>query len=486
MEKHTRARKIFQNFGFLTLGKTLGDAFFFLFFVVLSRFFGQEGIGQYSFAIALTGFFAVFSDLGLYSFSIKELSRRTNWLRDCYNKIISLRLILSAVAFGMLLLILPFLPFPRELKLIIAFIGAYQVISTLVSGFAAVFVAREDMLIAGLIEASLKAAAALAGIAVVMTGAGLVTTFATLPAVTAGQLLVVYVIVTKKYGRPRLVASTSSLTCLVREASPYALSLFLFQVYSRVDVLFLGFFIGMAAAGVYNVAYRVVFLLTFIPQFAAVAVFPLASRLYTKSREELEALYHKSLNLSILIGLPVASGVWLIAPDLIKLIFGATFVESASVLRILAGLLFLTFLSRIMGVFLMSCDRQVKRTRSQWTAVWVNVLGNMLLIPIFGIKGAAVATLFSETLLVILFAVRLRPVIGWPSISSRLVIGGVGVASFCIPFTIFPSLPLGVVIPASVLLYSVTLALFKDIRKNELRTLLGVLKGEPGREGSID
>lgn len=284
-----------------------------------------------------------------------------------------------------------------------------------------------------------------------------------------------------------MVASTSSLTRLVREAMPYGFSRFLSQVYSRVDVVFLGFLIGMAAAGVYNVAYRVVFLLTFIPQFAAVALFPRASRLYyTNSRKELEALYHKSLNLSILIGLPVASGVWLIAPDLIKLIFGATFAESASVLRLLAGLLFLTFLSRIMGVFLMSCDRQVERTKSQWTVAWVNVLGNLLLIPVLGIKGAAVVTLISETLLVILFAVRLRPVLGWPSISSRLVIGGVGVASFCLPFTLFPSLPLGVVIPSSVLLYSVTLALFKEIRKNELRTLLSILKGEQGREVPID
>lgn len=131
MEKHTRVRKIFQNFGFLTLGKTLGDAFFFLFFIVLSRSFGQEGIGQYSFAIALTGFFSVFSDFGLHPFSIKELSRRTDWLRDCYSQIFSLRLILSAVAFGMLLLILPFLPFTRESKLIIVIIGAYQIIYTL-------------------------------------------------------------------------------------------------------------------------------------------------------------------------------------------------------------------------------------------------------------------------------------------------------------------------------------------------------------------
>jgi len=54
-----RAHKIAKNFGFLTMGKLLGDLSTFLFFVVLSRAYGQEGIGQYSLAMALTGFFVL-------------------------------------------------------------------------------------------------------------------------------------------------------------------------------------------------------------------------------------------------------------------------------------------------------------------------------------------------------------------------------------------------------------------------------------------
>ena len=49
--------------------------FTFVLFVVLSRTFGQDGIGQYSFAMALTGFFGLFGDFGLYNLSVKEISR---------------------------------------------------------------------------------------------------------------------------------------------------------------------------------------------------------------------------------------------------------------------------------------------------------------------------------------------------------------------------------------------------------------------------
>ena len=156
--------------------------------------------------------------------------------------------------------------------------------------------------------------------------------------------------------------------------------------------------------------------------------------------------------------------------------FGENFAESGTVLRLLAELLFLNGLNRILGVFLMSCDRQVQMTRSQWTAASINILGNLLLIPAFGVKGAAVATLISEMLLLILFVVQLRPVLRWPVLGSRWAISGLGVASFFLTFAFLPSLSLFAVIPAATLLYSATLISFKETRTNEVQMLVSLLK----------
>jgi O-antigen/teichoic acid export membrane protein len=483
-ENRPRARRIFRNFSFLTGGKALGDVLTFLLFIVLSRAFGQEGIGQYSFAMALTGFFAIFADFGLYELSIKEMSRRTSSLKDYYSGILSLRIILSATVFGILLLVLPFLSFPTETRLIIALIGGYQILYTLLWGLLAVFVAREDMHLAGLLEFSLRVVIALAGLAVVAAGGSLVIASAAFPVVTFAHLLVAYGIVANKYGRPELIGSWSFFTRWLFEAVPYALSLFFSQTATRIDIVLLGFFLGAAAAGVYNVAYRVVFFLLFLPAFIAVALFPVASKLYATSQKEFEALYHKSLNLVILVTLPAASGLWLIAPALIDLIFGKTFAESAVILRFLAWLLLLVGLECLIGTFLTSCDRQVERTKSQWTAVWVNVLANIILIPLFELKGAAVAAVLSEGLLVILLFLRMRALVRRSWIRSRVALSAIATAAFCFPLALLPSLPLGVVIPAAVLIYGGTLALFKDFRRNEVSTLLSLLKRESGKPAS--
>jgi O-antigen/teichoic acid export membrane protein len=299
-----------------------------------------------------------------------------------------------------------------------------------------------------------------------------------LPAATCGHVLVAYAVVSIKYGRPKLGVSWSYVTQTLREAVPYALFVLLRQLSTRMDVVLLGFFLGAAASGVFNVAYRLIFLLLFLPYFAGLSLFPSASRLYTNSPTELKALYHKSLSLIVLFAVPTASGLWLVAPDLVILIFGETFTESALILRYLSWLILLAFVKSIMGIFLTSCDRQVDRTRGQWTAAWVNVLGNLILIPTIGIKGAAVATLISETLLVIIFATRLRAFFGWPRIASRLAMSGAAAMTFCALFTFVAPVAIGVVIPVSVLLYLGSLALFKDIRKNEIRTLIRLLQGE--------
>ncbi len=86
------------------------------------------------------------------------------------------------------------------------------------------------------------------------------------------------------------------------------------------------------------------------------------------------------------------------------------------------------------------------------------------------------AAVLSEAVPAVLFVVWLRPVVGWPRMSSRLVIGGLGAASFCAAFALLPALPVSVVIPASVLIYAATLVLFKQTRTSEVRALVGIVR----------
>lgn len=476
MNEEKRGRKLFLNFSFLTIGKTLGDVFTFLLFVLFSRVYGQEGIGQYSFAIAFAGFFAVLADFGLHGFSIKEISRYAGDAKDIYGRFIFLRTILSVLSVLLLLLILPFLPFTFENKLIVILIGIYLILYRVVDGTLAVFIAYEDTRDAGILDAIFRGTTALVGCVIILAGGSIFTTVSSLPIVTALQVFIAYKMVVRKYGKPHYHLSILPLIQLAKEAAPYAISAFLFQLRTRIDVVFITFLLGAASAGIYNVAYRIIFLLSFIPHFASLAIFPQTSRLFLNSKEELSRLYGQSISLAILIGLPAAAGIWLAAPEIIEYIFGGEFKDSSLVLRYLAWILLQMFILRILVTFLMSCDLQTEVTRSQWKAVIVNAVGNLLLIPAIGIYGAAIATLISEAFLIMLYVFRLKKVLGFPDIKQRLLISVIGVTSFCALFTSFPGMSLFIVVPGSIIIYTLILSLFKEIRDNEMKVILDVLR----------
>ena len=462
---------VLRNFGFLTGGKALGDLLTFVLFVALSRTYGQEGIGQYSFAMALSGFFAMFADFGLYGLTIQRLSRGEEVdVTERFSRFLSLRLGLSITVLLLLVGTLPFLPFGEGTRTIVLLLVVQRVLLVLADGFGSVFVARQHTHVPTMLEAGFRALIVVAGLTVIYAGGSLAMAVAAMPAVTLIHVVTAYLVTRSRYGRVPFRPPWYRFRETLREIAPHAASVILFQLQARVDIVLLGFLIGEAAAGVYNVAYRVIFVLFMLPYFGSLALMPLASKLADEDRESFRKLYRNCLGLSVLAGIPVAAGVYLTGPAFTTLLFGAEFEASGELLRLLGGLLLLAFVNRFVGMFLTASDRQLDRTRSQLIGASVNVAGNLILIPILGVWGAAITTLASETIVMILYLVRLAPVAGPPRVGSRVMIGGAGALAFVLLFSRFPA-SLWVVIPASALIYAIVVLAFPQVRASEGRML---------------
>lgn len=471
--------RLVRNFSALTLGKVAGDFIILILFILVSRRYGQDGVGHYSFAMALTGFISVIAEFGLHNLTIKQLSRHAFGADGPWRRIFPLRLLLSAVALGVLLLVTLFLPLSSEARLVVGIIGLYQIIFVLVGGISAVFVAREEMHVAGLLEVSLRATIAVVGVLTIAAGGSLPLALASYPAAAFAHLVIGYVLLVQRHQRPPVLAAWSDLKQTAREAVPFALSSLLFPVASRFDVVCLGFLLGAAAAGIYNVAYRIIFVLLMVLYYAGMAIFPLASRAHVQSRDEVVGLYHRALRITVLASIPMAGGLWLIAPRLVTMIFGDAFAESAVLLRGLALLLCLGGLKYVLGTFLMATDRQAQRTAAQWVAAGINVVANVVLISMFGVMGAVIAVVLTDFLLVVLLASRMRQAFGWPRIGLRLAGSVIATAAFIAAITLLPPLPLVAVILLAVMLYVAILLLFPAIRRDEIGLFLSLVRRIP-------
>ena len=204
------------------------------------------------------------------------------------------------------------------------------------------------------------------------------------------------------------------------------------------DTIMLGFFLTASAVGIYNVALPTAGLLRVVSKSFSVIFMPVISELYAKNKEEeLKRVYAAVTKWVISLALPGFLLMALFSKTIIGIIFGAEYIEGAMALSILAFEFFifgvLSFANSVIGAYGKTKIIMI----GSLIGACANVGLNFLLIPMYGINGAATATGLSiilPSILYLFFVYRIgrmhpfrmshfRPV--FASIISVLVIYGV-------------------------------------------------------------
>jgi O-antigen/teichoic acid export membrane protein len=94
---------------------------------------------------------------------------------------------------------------------------------------------------------------------------------------------------------------------------------------------------------------------------------------------------------------------FVMAEELISLMFGEAFDASVPVLRILGGVMAAKCMIVSLQLVLSSMDLHLQRVTSLGIAVVAHIAANAALIPLFGALGAAIATLCSGILIILLY-----------------------------------------------------------------------------------
>ena len=166
---------------------------------------------------------------------------------------------------------------------------------------------------------------------------------------------------------------------------------FFFIGITRIDTLMLGYFKSVADVGVYNAAFRTaIFLSVFLNSFNAIFA-PMISDLYNrKEMKRLETLFKTITKWIFTLSIPVFLLMFSFSKEILG-IFGPQFVTGSGCLRILAAGHFINVLTGSVAYMLIMSGRPNITLLNTLTAFIASVLLNYLLIPPYGIFGAAVA-----------------------------------------------------------------------------------------------
>jgi len=189
------------------------------------------------------------------------------------------------------------------------------------------------------------------------------------------------------------------LKIFLKESWPMGLYMILFTGYDRaVDSVLIKQFFGAEKVAFYGLAYKIYSSLVQPAYYFVNSIFPLMSGNSLSKRD----LFKKSFWL-IAAGLVIlVPTVYYLSPWIVETLAGSGFGESVVVLRILLLALIFAYVSHLFGFSLIAKGGQKSILVIGIISLLVNVSGNLILIPRFGIEGAAWMTVATEGLASIL------------------------------------------------------------------------------------
>ncbi len=167
-------------------------------------------------------------------------------------------------------------------------------------------------------------------------------------------------------------------------------------VIGYIDVLILTYFLTLDKVGIYNSVLPTVLIVGHFSGAMITVLFPMVSEIYAKKefyrlKEAINIIYKYSL----VVSLPFAL-IMLVYPNIIlRILFGSSYVPGFFAMQLLAlGVIFVS-LARINFSILKGIGKPKEVTKIVFLAAIFNTFLNFLLIPIFGIEGAALTTTLS-------------------------------------------------------------------------------------------
>ncbi|WP_114577659.1 flippase [Saliphagus sp. LR7] len=174
----------------------------------------------------------------------------------------------------------------------------------------------------------------------------------------------------------------------------------------QIDIVLVGAILNPAAVAFYTLAKQ-------ITDFALAPADSLGFALSPNFGEgkaagdvaEIRTLYRTALEHTLLLYVPAATGLAIVAGPFVSLVVGADYADAVPVLRVLAAFVVLQAITNVTSDGLDYLGRARSRAIAKGATSVANFVLNLLLIPTVGIVGAAAATVVTHTIYV---AINLR------------------------------------------------------------------------------
>lgn len=392
-----------KNIFWLTLSRVAALVLLALAYFALFRYLGPFGSGQYQFVLSYVLIFSTVVDFGIQQFITKKISEDPANTKKYFQEFFSFEAVIALLLYALLILVAYLRHYDQVVFQAIVVAGLGMFANALTYPFLAVMAAFQDLKKVALLN-FLNSLVNIGIIIVALIFHRYIVFLASVQLVFGILDLILYRQFIKKHlPNPQVLKAVFRfdfhlIKKIIKEGWPFALLVGFSAIYNRIDVVLITSIKGYVQTGLYTAAYKIFDLLGFFPSVVSYTLFPFFAGLMAKGAiGEIKTNLEKYLRIMLAGALPMAVGGMLLSSKLIALVAGPGYADAAPVLAILIWAPAILFVYIPVNSLVIS-QLTKKAVLITGANVIVNTVGNLLLIPHFGIKASAVMTVVSESL----------------------------------------------------------------------------------------
>lgn len=477
--------KIARNTSFFTLALVLQKIVSLSYFTIYARALGPADLGQYYFAISVTSIFSIFIDLGLGNVVTREVAKYPEKAKAIATSAVAVKL-------------------PLALVTILAIVGwstawHYDALTTQLIYISAIAMLLDSFtgvcfaVIRGLHNLFFESISSvlfqliILVLSLIVLGKHLPIQWLMLTMVAASLFNFIYsftVIASKWKILPKPVWDKALIKQLFMIALPFGVFVIVQRFYTYFDSVLLFKFLGDRAVGLYQVPFKIIVALQFLPMAFVASLYPAISSYWQHKREELAGAFEQSVKYCLALAVPVTFGAMAL-PEQIVLLFKEGFSETALLLKVSMIAVPFMFLGFPVGSFLNACDRQKRNTINMTITAFLSAGLNIILIPRFGVMGACITTVMTSIIMLALgWAVLPKiTVVHWKTITLsalRFITAGAIMAVFTILIKSYFHPIINIILAA--LVYAISVFAVRGITKDDVVSILASFRRKPAEE----
>lgn len=385
---------VFQNIFTMILGVVVTG--------VIARYFGTEKYGIFNYILSITSLFSGIASIGIYHIATKDLTQRPEDEGKILGTSFTIRLIAAILLIIAAETTVCIMTHNDSTSMVIGILLSLMMLfscSEVIDYYATANLKVKYLAVSKCISYIIFAVLKILIVVLKLDIRYYTATYLIEGIIYAIFLSISYKLIHKNIGKTcKWSFDKDYAKKLLSNCWYFALSSIMVTIYMRIDQVMLGKMIeDKSQVGIYSAAVRIAEMWAFVPNSIISSFKPVIMKYKGENNNKeyvknLQRLY----DISSLVSILFAIGITIFARLIIVILYGKAFLEASKILYILIWGIWFGILGNVHYVWLI-CENKGKYSLFySATGSISNIIFNAILIPKYGMYGAAIATLISQ------------------------------------------------------------------------------------------